>query len=67
MKFKVVFEDYMRAEHVAAIRTLLAESKGVEILEDNKDGLLISVSEDMADVIEDMSLCDYLTAVKQED
>lgn len=67
MKFKVVFEDYMRAEHVAAIRTLLAESKGVEILEDNKDGLLISVSEDMTDVIEDMSLCDYLTAVKQED
>lgn len=67
MKFKIVFEDYLRAEHVAAIRTMLAELKGVEILEDNKDGLLISASEDMVDVIKDMSLCDYLTAVKQED
>lgn len=67
MKFKIVFGDYLRAEHVAAIRTMLAELKGVEILEDNENGLLISASEDMVDVIEDMSLCDYLTAVKQED
>lgn len=67
MKFRIDFEDYMRAEHVDAIRTMLEGLKGVEILEDNKDGLLISANEDMAGVIEDMSLCDYLTAVKQED
>ncbi len=65
MKFKIIFEDYLRDEHVEAIKTMLSGLEGVEIIENDNEHLLISTNESMASVIEDMNLCDYLTAVKQ--
>ena len=65
MKFKIIFEDYLRDEHVKAIKTMMSGLEGVEIIENDNEHLLISTNEDMASVIEDMNLCDYLTAVKQ--
>lgn len=65
MRFKIIFQDYLREEHVDAIRTMLNGLDGVEIIEDNKDSLVINTSEAMGKVIEDMNVCDYLTALEQ--
>lgn len=65
MRFKIVFEDYLRKGHVEAIKTLLKGLQGVDVLEESNEHLLIGVSDDMISVIEDMNLCDYLTAVRQ--
>lgn len=65
MKFQIIFQDYLREEHVDAIRTMLTGLDGVEVIEDNKDSLVISTDEVMGKVIKDMSVCDYLTALEQ--
>ena len=65
MKFQIIFQDYLREEHIDAIRTMLTGLDGVEVIEDNKDSLVISTNEVMGKVIKDMSVCDYLTALEQ--
>lgn len=65
MKFEIIFQDYLREEHVDAIRTMLNGLDGVEIIEDTKDHLVINANDAMAKVIEDMNVCDYLTAMRQ--
>lgn len=65
MKFQIIFQDYLREEHVDAIRTMLNSLDGVEVIEDNKDSLVISTNEAMGKVIKDMNVCDYLTALEQ--
>lgn len=65
MKFQIIFQDYLREEHVDAIRTMLNSLDGVEVIEDNKDSIVISTNEVMGKVIKDMSVCDYLTALEQ--
>lgn len=65
MKFQIIFQDYLREEHVDAIRTMLSNLDGVEIIEDTKDSIVINTNEAMGKVIKDMSVCDYLTALEQ--
>lgn len=62
MKFEIIFQDYLTDEHVDAVRTMLHRLDGVEVIEDNKDSIVISTNEAMEKVIKDMSVCDYLTA-----
>lgn len=66
MRFKIVFEDYLRRGHVESIKTLLKGLQGVDILEEDDEHMLIGVSDDMVTVIEDMNLCDYITAIRQQ-
>lgn len=65
MRFKIVFEDYLRRGHVESIKTLLKGLQGVEVLEEDDEHMFIGVSDDMVTVIEDMNLCDYITAIRQ--
>lgn len=65
MRFKIVFEDYLRRGHVESIKTLLKGLQGVDVLEEDDEHMLIGVSDDMVTVIEDMNLCDYITAICQ--
>lgn len=60
-----MFEDYLRRGHVESIKTLLKGLQGVEVLEEDDERMLIGVSDDMVTVIEDMNLCDYITAIRQ--
>ena len=66
MRFKIVFEDYLRRGHVESIKTLLKGLQGVDVLEVDDEHMLICVSDDMVTVIEDMNLCDYITAIRQQ-
>ncbi len=66
MRFKIVFEDYLRRGHVESIKTLLKGLQGVDVLEVDDEHMLIGVSDDMVTVIEDMNLCDYITAIRQQ-
>lgn len=60
-----MFEDYLRRGHVESIKTLLKGLQGVDVLEEDDEHMLIGVSDDMITVIEDMNLCDYITAIRQ--
>lgn len=66
MRFKIVFEDYLRRGHVESIKTLLKGLQGVDVLEVDDEHMLIGVSDDTVTVIEDMNLCDYITAIRQQ-
>lgn len=66
MRFKIVFVDYLRRGHVESIKTLLKGLQGVDVLEVDDEHMLIGVSDDMVTVIEDMNLCDYITAIRQQ-
>lgn len=65
MKFKVIFEAYLRRGYVESVKTLLKGLEGVDVLEEDNEHMLIDVSDDMVSVIEDMVLCDNFTAVRQ--
>lgn len=65
MKFKVIFEAYLRRGYVESVKTLLKGLEGVDVLEEGNEHMLIDVSDDTVSVIEDMVLCDNFTAVRQ--
>lgn len=65
MCYKVIFQDYLSDRHVKAVRGLLEGLVGVRVLDDCRYYMIIEVVDSMVGVIEDMNLCDYLTAVRR--
>lgn len=62
MKYRIVSQSYLRQGHIDAIHSLFETIECVEVAESGDDYMIIDVPEDLVPVIDDMVICDYISA-----
>lgn len=60
MRLKIAKADWQTEAHTNSVRKLLTLMSGVEVVVESSDSIEVEATDEAAEVLNDMNVCDYL-------